>query len=272
MEIRNIAVVLDVDAIDADLVALASDLARRNHATLIGMAAAEPPLLLMGPDGGDAAAALYIEQRSQIEASLGVAKQNFAALVSSGVKHQWAGEVQRPDIAVIGLARRVDLIIVGSPAEPAPIGQAIDIGAVLLGSGRPVLIAATGQRRLKAGKIVVAWKDTKEARRAIVDAMPFLKAADEVLVVVVDEGNLATERASMLDAVAWLQSHEVKARGDVLPDTGGAAQTICRAATAAAADLVVSGAYGHSRLREWLLGGMTRDLLATPGISRLLSN
>jgi nucleotide-binding universal stress UspA family protein len=272
MEIRNIAVVLDIDAVDPDSVALASDLARRHHATLIGIAAAEPPILLTGPDGGDAAAAFYAEQRLQIEASLGAAGQNFAALVPSGVKHQWTEAVQRPDIAIIGMARRVDLIIIGSSVKVPATGQAIDVSAVLLGSGRPVLIAATGQRKLKANKIVVAWKDTKEARRAVVEALPFLKAADEVSVIVVDEGNLATERVSMLDAVAWLQSHEVKASGDVLPDTGGIAQTITQAATAAGADLVVSGAYGHSRLREWLLGGMTRDLLSTPGISRLLSN
>ena len=81
MEIRNIAVVLGIDAVDPDLVALASDLAGRHHATLVGMAAAEPPILLMGLDGGDAAGALYVEQRSQIEATLGAAGQSFAALV-----------------------------------------------------------------------------------------------------------------------------------------------------------------------------------------------
>jgi nucleotide-binding universal stress UspA family protein len=272
MEIRNIAVVLDIDAVDPDLVALASDLARRHHATLVGMAAAEPPIMLMGLDGGDVAGALYAEQRSQIEASLVVAERSFATLVPSGVRHQWAGTVQRPDVAVVALARIVDLIVVGSPVKASGSGQAIDISAVLLGSGRPVLIAASGERKLKASKIVIAWKDTKEARRAVADSMPLLKAAADVSVVVIDEGNLATERASMLDAVAWLKSHEVKAHGDVLPASGSVAQTIVQAAIDAGADLVVSGAYGHSRLREWLLGGMTRDLLGTPGISRLLSN
>ena len=272
MEIRNIAVVLDIDAVDPDLVALASDLARRHHATLVGMAAAEPPILLVGLDGGDAAGALYTEQRSQIEASLVAAGQSFGTLVPSGVKHRWVGTVQRPDIAAVSMARTVDLIIVGSPVKEARSGQVIDIGAVLLGSGRPVLIAAAGQRKLKANKIVIAWKDTKEARRAVGDGLPLLKAADDVSVVVVDEGNLATERASMLDAVAWLQSHDVKAHGDVLPDSGGVAQTISQAAMTTGADLIVSGAYGHSRFREWLLGGMTRDLLTTAGVSRLLSN
>ena len=140
MEIRNIAVVLDIDVADPDLVALASDLARRHHATLVGIAAAEPPIMLMGLDGGDVAGPLYAEQRSQIEAFLVAAGQSFAALVPSGVKHQWAGTVQRPEVAVIGLARTVDLIIVGSPIKASGSDQAIDISAVLLGSGRPVLM------------------------------------------------------------------------------------------------------------------------------------
>ncbi|MEO5807841.1 universal stress protein [Devosia sp.] len=268
MEIRNIAVVLNIDSVDADLVALASSLARHHHATLTGIAAVEPPIVLATIDGGDAAGGLYAEQCSQIEAALAAAEQDFAALVPSGVRHHWVGAVQRPDLTVIGMARRVDLIIVGS--RDRAIG--VDIGAVLLGSGRPILVAAAGQRTLKASKIVVAWKDTKEARRAVVDALPFLKAAGDVSVVVVNEGNLATERASMLDVVAWLQSHDVKAHGDVLPNVDGAVNTIVHAAAEAGAELVISGAYGHSRLREWMLGGMTHDLLEVPGISRLLSN
>lgn len=272
MEIRNIAVVLTIDSVDPDLVALASDLARRHHATLTGVAAAEPPLVVMGMDGGAVAASVYAEQHAEIEASLAAAEASFATLVPPGVKHHWVGTIQRPDAAIIEIARTVDLIIVGATDQKPQIGRAVDVDAVLLGAGRPVLVAAAGTRKLKASKIVVAWKDTKEARRAVMDALPLLKAADDVSLVVVDEGNLATERASMLDAVAWLQSHDVKAHGDVLPDLGGVAQTILQAVMTEGADLVVSGAYGHSRLREWLLGGMTRDLLATHGVSRLFSN
>lgn len=272
MEIRNIAVVANAGAVDPDLVALASDLARRHHSLLTGMAAAEPPLVVMGMDGGAVAASVYAEQHAEIEATLAASEQSFGAMVPPGVKHRWVQAIRRPDAAIIDIARTVDLIVVGSADPQAPLGQAIDVSAVLLGAGRPVLVAADGARKLKATKILVAWKDTKEARRAVVDALPFLKAADDVAVVVVDEGNLAAERASMLDVVAWLQAHDVKAHGDVLPDIGGATQSIVQAAQAAGADLIVSGAYGHSRLREWAFGGMTRELLATPGINRLFSN
>lgn len=272
MEIRNIVVGLTIDAVDADLVALAVDLARHHKASLTGFVAAQPPVVAsMG--AGDVAGVLYTEQLNEIEASIKDVRDKFKALVPASIKTDFAGRVQQPAIGLIDVARKADLIIIGSAGEARDDGfRSIDIGEVLLGAGRPILLVAQGASKLKADKIVVAWKDTKEARRAIVDALPLLKAASDVQVVVIDEGNLGPERESMLDAVAWLESHDVKVRGDVLPDENGAANAITKAAKTAGADLIVSGAYGHSRLREWLVGGVTRDLLATPGIHRFLSN
>ncbi|MGV8955806.1 MAG: hypothetical protein ACOH2M_32225 [Cypionkella sp.] len=272
MEIRNIVVGLTIDAVDPDLVAVAVDLALQHKASLTGFMAAQPPVVAsMG--AGDVAATLYTEQLNEIEAAIALARDTFARLIPAGIKHDWQGRVQQPALGLIEVARTADLIVIGSPPEVRDDGyRNIDIGELLLGAGRPVLIAAAGVKKLKANKVIVAWKDTKEARRAIADALPLLKLANDVHVVVIDEGNLGPERTSMLDAVTWLQSHDVKAHGDVLPDEGGAANSIANVAKAADADLIVSGAYGHSRLREWLVGGMTRDLLATPGIHRLLSN
>lgn len=272
MEIRTIVVGLTIDLVDPDLVAVAVDLAQRHKASLIGFMAAQPPVVAsMG--AGDVAASLYTEQLNEIEATTALARDRFAALMPAGLSHSWQARVQQPALGLVEVARSADLIVIGTPPEVRDDGyRSIDIGELLLGAGRPVLIAAAGAKTLKASKVIVAWKDTKEARRAIVDALPLLKLADDVHVVVIDEGNLGAERASMLDAVAWLESHDVKAHGDVLPDEGGAARTIANVASAAEADLIVSGAYGHSRLREWLVGGMTRDLLANPGIHRFLSN
>lgn len=118
----------------------------------------------------------------------------------------------------------------------------------------------------------MAWKDTREARRAVADALPFLARASDVLVVAVDEGDYGAERPSLTDVVAWLTAHEVKVRGDILPMAGTTAATIKTAAASMGADLVVSGGYGHTRLREWLLGGVTEDLLQTQTINRLFSN
>ena len=272
MEIRNIVVGLSIDDVDPALIGFAVDLAGKHGASLTGFTAAEPPVVAtMG--AGDVAASLYTEQLREIETSIGAARDRFAELVPAGVKQGWTGSVQQPALGLVEAARKADLIVIGSPGAQQDDGnRSIDLGTLLLSAGRPVLIAAAGAPRLKAETIIVAWKDTKEARRAIVDALPLLQAAKDVQVVVISEGNLAVERDSMLDAVAWLESHAVKSRGDVLPNRGSAAQSILDAALAAGADLIVSGAYGHSRLREWLVGGMTRDLLAAPGIHRFLSN
>jgi len=272
MEIRNIVVGLTIDGVDPALVAFAADLAQQHKASLTGFVAAEPPVIAsMG--AGDVAGALYTEQLNEIEASIAVARDKFAGLVPADLKHGWIAGVQQPALGLVEAARKADLIVIGSPGELRDDGyRTFDLGTLLLSAGRPVLIAAAGAPKLKASTIIVAWKDTKEARRAIVDALPLLQAASDVQVVVIGEGDLGVERDSMLDAVAWLQSHAVKARGDVLPNRGGAGQSILDAAKAAGADLIVSGAYGHSRLREWLVGGMTRDLLGAPGIHRFLSN
>lgn len=272
MEIRNIGVLVEAGSIDQDAVALVSDLARRNHAALIGVTAIGPPIVLTGIDGGgDIAGAVYADQYAETEASLTAAGEIFAKLIPQGIKHRWEASIGRPDTAVLAVARSADIIVVAPGLAQAPVST-FDLGAVLLGSGRPILLPARGVRKLKCANILIAWKDTREARRAIVDALPLLKLAEAIVVVVVDEGNLAAERASMLDVVAWLMSHDVKARGDVLPDTGGVAHAIRQAAAENHADLVVGGAYGHSRLREWLFGGVTRELIEEAGISRLLSS
>ncbi|WP_224702273.1 universal stress protein [Devosia aquimaris] len=272
MDIRNIVVGLNVEMDQPELLSLAVDLATQHKATLTGFSSAQPPVTTT-VGAGDVAGALYVEQMQVIEQGVARAKEHFLAAVPDTIAHKWVGGVQWPANGLIDLARTTDLIVLGaSENKGQDAASAIDIGEVLLGAGRPVLIAAEGAGKVVGDKIVVAWKDTKEARRAIVDALPFLKAASDVQVLVIDEGNLASERASMQDAVAWLQSHDVKARGDVLPNEGGVAETIAKAAKDAGADLVVSGAYGHSRLRQWLVGGMTRGLLGTNGIHRLLSN
>ena len=121
--------------------------------------------------------------------------------------------------------------------------------------------------------MLVAWKDTREARRAVVDAMPFLVAAREVVVATIEEADQKGARESAADVVRFLMKHGVKARSEVI-DVGRAyaPEALVEMARAAKADLIVSGGYGHSRLREWAFGGVTRSLLRETGIHRLMSN
>jgi len=104
---------------------------------------------------------------------------------------------------------------------------------------------------------VVAWKDTREARRAVADSLPLLKVAKDVLVV-----GFGSSENGARDVAGYLSFHGINAtfqRKDVAADA--VAEELMRTAEAEAADVLVCGAYGHSRATEWIFGGVTRDLL-----------
>ena len=273
MEIKNILVDLDIDAPSAALLQCGIDLATRFGASLIGVCAAQPSAAQVGLDGAVLASAWYAEERTRAEQGLKAAEDKFLSLVPKDLKHGFRSFLDNPNTALVDMAHRADLILVGSNVGQQPDHRRhVDVGELVLAAGRPVLVAGSGVLQVWADKIVIAWKDTREARRAVSDALPLLKAASEVLIVVVDDGDYKFERQSLEDITKWLDSHGVASHSKVLPVQGGLAATIAGAADAIGADLLVSGGYGHSRFREWLFGGMTAELLAETTLNRFLSN
>lgn len=273
MDIRTILVSIDAETFSPALVACAGRLAQRFGARLVGMAAAEPMVPYAALDGAVAVTGAYASERAELEARLAGFENDFRALVPHGVETEYRAVLDAPTRSVVAAARSADLIVTGSHLDEGAARQrALDPGEVVLTAGRPVLIAGAGISEIKAQRIVVGWKDGREARRAVADALPFLKAASEVAVVTVSEDDGAAEQASLADLVAWLARHGVRARGEVRPRQGDVAAVVSEAAASLGADLVVTGGYGHSRLREWLLGGMTQGLLADTGLSRFMSN
>jgi nucleotide-binding universal stress UspA family protein len=270
MEIRSILVNFDVGTFSPALMSAASDLAARFDAELVCFAGGEPSAALLGGNGGVAAAEAYEHERAAIEASLQVIEEQFKAGMPGGIRTQWRGMIVHPNRGLDGLARCADLVVVDASLAHVSSPGRVDTGDLALKLGRPLLLA--GGRKVKAERVVVGWKDTREARRAVSDALPFLKAATDVFVVVVEERSYEAEWTSLKDVLHWLELHGVKARGEILPASGSAAETIMSTASKIDADLVVTGAYGHSRLREWLFGGATEELLAANAISRLISN
>lgn len=273
MEIRTILVNLDVDLFSPPLVKYAADLAQRFNADLIGLAAAQPSSTLIGVEGGGAMATLYAEERKAIETRLRTLEDQFRALLPTGIKAEWRSFPDAPNRILNASARCADLILTGSRlATDHNYLRSVDVGELVLTAGRPVLVAGAGIAESKAEKIAVGWKDTREARRAVSDALPFLKAARDVVVVTISEGDPSAEEANLNDVVAWMKRHDVAARGDVYSAEGGLAVSLEEISKKLGTDLIVTGGYGHSRLREWLFGGMTRDLLAAPTMSRFMSN
>jgi nucleotide-binding universal stress UspA family protein len=121
--------------------------------------------------------------------------------------------------------------------------------------------------------VLIAWKDTPEARRAIADALPMLRQAEDINVVEVieDDVNRPAALSGVNDVVVWLSRHGLVASGQVPDECGDAAGQLDRIASQVGAGLVVAGAYGHSRLREWVLGGVTKRLVNPPNWCSLLS-
>lgn len=150
------------------------------------------------------------------------------------------------------------------------------VGALLLESGRPVLVVPPGYKlETPADRILLAWRPTREAARAIHDAMPFLQRATRVDVAVVDAvgDDLAHGSAPGADVAAHLADHGIEANL-VRLDSGqrSVGATLLEQARGSAAQMIVAGGYGHSRVREWALGGTTRDLLTASSIPVLLSH
>lgn len=274
MEVRSILVNLDIDAFSPALVKCAADLARRFDAHLIGLAAAQPSPALVGIEGSVAMVGWYEQEREDIEKRLRSHAEQFHALVGTGPKVSWRSIIETPTRAVASSALCADLIVTGSRlgASSSNYQRVLNLGELILTAGRPVLAVGAGIDHVAADKIVVGWKDAREARRAIFDALPFLKTASDVVVTTISEGDLGAEKSGIDEVLSWLHQHDVKARGDVYPDQDGPASSIEAIGKSLDSDLIVTGGYGHSRLREWLFGGMTRDLLAASTRNRFMSN
>jgi len=272
MAIRSIIVNIDIDNFSPPLIASAVALAQRHDAKLIAVAAAGAPVAMAGIDG-QAAASIYTIELTDVEERLRELEGKYRSLIPAGMAVDWRAWVETPARCLATMASAADLILVAAAAKrPSSFLRSVDIGELVLSSGRPVLIVKPDTGPITADRIIVGWKNTREARRAIADALPFLTTASAVQVASISEGEPDVEQTSLDDALAWLAAYGVKAEGKLHPSSHSPAETILSLAQTFGADLIVTGAYGHSRVREWLLGGMTHDLIGESTINRLISN
>jgi nucleotide-binding universal stress UspA family protein len=171
------------------------------------------------------------------------------------------------------MARRFDLSVVRR-SETGQSGLApLIIEAALFETGRPVLVVPPDQKAgIKLDRVVIGWDGSASATRAVGDAMPFLRRAKlvELVMVVEQTGN---EEAAGADIVQHLARHDlaVELKQIVSPHVKPA-NVLLSHAKETAADLLVLGGYGHSRLREFVLGGVTRSVLAAVAIPTLMSH
>ena len=157
-------------------------------------------------------------------------------------------------------ARLADLTILDAETREVDLDRDL-IDGILFRSGRPLLVVPPGCEAYAARRVLVAWDGSAQAARAATDALPFLRAADLVEVVsVVGEKDLPTSAAGAAFA-PHLARHGVRVSAIDVPVVGDVAETLRGRAGEVGADMLVMGAYRHSRLQEWFLGGVTQSLL-----------
>lgn len=259
MDYANILVSADLGEAAPNRIRLAADLARRFGATLTGVAAHTVPAPILVRDIYDA-----IDQegrnKAQIQAILEQAHASFERFAGDGIPTDWRWCFADATAHLIEQARAADLVVVSRKGpgdqDPGPLG--VPPGPVIMEAARPVLVVPPRTAHLKAARILVAWKDSPEARRAVSAALPLMREADQVLVATVGTDAHLTGAEDVAYHLARHGAHVTSHRLHTKDDDGS---EILRFALMQDADLIVLGAYGHSRLREWIFGGVTRDLL-----------
>jgi nucleotide-binding universal stress UspA family protein len=172
------------------------------------------------------------------------------------------------------IARRFDLAIIGQPEPHKPALERLIIEAALFDSGRPVLMVPYIQRTgLKLDRVMVGWDGSRSAARAVADAIPLLVRAKAIEVVIVATEPAKSDEMSGADIAHHLARHgaKVEVKSIVTAETD-VANTILSHAADISADFLVMGGYGHSRLREFILGGVTRGILSSMTLPTLMSH
>jgi nucleotide-binding universal stress UspA family protein len=281
MAYKDLLVVLGADAAGGRRIDIAAALAERFAAHLIGMY----PLALSADPRRfgyyDPAAfdPIYRDLEQRLEAEAEQVREAFEhAAALRGVSAEWRAVRDFAEADPAMHARYVDLTVLGQLDPDRPLAQALQPApeTIALAAGRPVLVVPYAGHFPTIGKrALIGWNASREATRAVNDAMPLLSTADTVTVLVIDphEGPRAHGEVPGADISLHLARHGVKANVErtVAGDISVGDALLSRAADLAA-DLLVVGAYGHSRVRELLLGGATRSILQTMTLPVLMSH
>jgi nucleotide-binding universal stress UspA family protein len=271
------AVITHVQAEATPRLACARALAQRFGARLIGLGVEMIPPQAFDSGfyviDGDWTLTMRQSVDAQLTAAHEVFKRETAAMPSADTA--WLRGIDSPTPALAAASRAADLIVIGGgPRRATSPYRDVAPAELAIQAGRPVLLIPADAHPLEARKVVLAWKDTREARRALSDALAFLEIAEDVLVLEVC-GSAEDEDAAIRtkDVAGALARRGITAEPRVVAHGHrSAADTILDEAKGFGADLIVLGCYGHSRLGEWVFGGVTCDLLAQDEAYLLLSH
>lgn len=278
MTFGTILVHLDATERCATRIALAADMARAHGAHVVGIAPVANAHVPVGL-GSRTTGAIAAQLRDAMHAEARTACARFDEQMRRGDTGGYGSRIAEGDPAgaVALSARYSDLVVLGQvdAAEPASRGDAEFVERVLLESGRPTLIVPYAGRFASCGRnVMVAWDAGRTAARAVTDALPVLKRADNVEVVVVNAHQTAGDHGGEpgADIALFLARHGVKVTVHQEVSAIDIGNTLLSRTADRGADLLVMGAYGHSRFRELILGGATRSVLSQMTIPVLMAH
>ena len=184
---------------------------------------------------------------------------------------QWHVETGQESRWMAAYGMTADLVVCSRGVRGDDAVARTTLEALLLETGRPLLIPSTSVPKVAmADRIAIAWKPMPQAARAVAFAMPFLAHAKEIVVMTVEEEEGRRDEADRLvRCLAWHGLNAVAQ--NIKPGVGGAAETLL-AAVADRAGLLVMGGYGHNRLREWVFGGFTQQMLVDAAVPVLMAH
>lgn len=279
MAIKDILVHLSGTDGGKAVVEAAVGLAQKHDARLVGLFAGVPydlPTYVVAqlPSEVITAHQAHVEETAKATAAM-----FEKACTANGISHDYReGDWREPvDDVVCMHARYADMVMIAKPGPDSAIAHAREVAdRIVLASGAPVMIVPQAAAKGSLGeKVLVGWDGGPNAARAVRDAMPILQKASAVKVLAVDPKPGAGGLGDLpgADLSAYLATHGVKAEADHMKSVGGdVGQTLLNECSDFGADLIVTGGYGHSRLGELLLGGVTDTLMEQSSVAVLMSH
>jgi nucleotide-binding universal stress UspA family protein len=282
---KNILVHLEISPLLDSALETALLAAKRFDSYIEGihMRPGQPDVIAAGADGFVAAAPDLVagfEREAKERAER--ARQAFEAFVAkhglsrpgegeAKLSADWRIELSGGQSTIGGIGRVFDLIVVGRPMKDSITPSMAALETALFESGRPLLIAPPRPPVALGERIVIAWNCSSETARTVALVMPFLKRASKVTVLTIERGTVPGPSAA--EMALNLRRHGVETDYREVPaDHRGTGQAILDESEALGADLLIKGAYTHSRLRQMIFGGATSHILSEANLPVLMAN
>src|SRR5579859_3344393 len=274
MGYSTMMVQLEIGRSNGGVLGVTRDLAKRMHARVAGVAAAQTIQMVVGD--GFYTEEIVREDAAWIEQQGRAAEEEFRKAMGgldAGLDWDMVMTAYSLSDRVAGPAGLVVAGLVRDDDESMGSSRRVDVEDLIMQTGRPVLAVPPGIDHFDFDCALVAWRTSREARRAVTDALPLLRLMNRVVIAeITDKTGQARARDHLDKMAAWLGRQGVAAIPRAAIAAGDDADGLQALADEEDAELIVAGAYGHTRFREWVLGGVTRRLLRGSGRCLLLAH